>query len=163
MLYFAYGSNLSSRRLRARVASASFVSVASLQGHQLRFHKSSSDGSAKCDAFDTGDIAHRVIGVVHRIEPLEKPVLDRFEGLGFGYEQRNVVVTGNDGRPHEVFTYRAIKLDPDRKPYDWYHQHVIVGAEEFALPASYIEQLRAVETVADPDPLRHRRELAIYD
>ena len=50
MLYFAYGSNLSSARMAARVPSARVVARAQLPGHALRFHKVGRDGSAKCDA-----------------------------------------------------------------------------------------------------------------
>jgi hypothetical protein len=50
MQYFAYGSNMSLRRLRTRVPSAVKLGNATLFGHQLKFHKRSQDGSAKCDA-----------------------------------------------------------------------------------------------------------------
>jgi gamma-glutamylcyclotransferase len=53
MRYFAYGSNMCSGRLRARVT-CDFVTTAKLAGYQLRFHKLSRDGSSKCDAFRTG-------------------------------------------------------------------------------------------------------------
>lgn len=51
ILYFAYGSNMSSARLRARVPSCRPIGIAFLPGHELRFHKRSKDGSGKCDAF----------------------------------------------------------------------------------------------------------------
>ncbi len=47
--YFAYGSNMSSRRLMDRVPSAQFVSIGKLGEHRLRYHKKSKDGSGKCD------------------------------------------------------------------------------------------------------------------
>ncbi len=53
MLYFSYGSNMSSRRLLSRVPSARFITSASLPGHALHFHKKGLDGSAKCDAYET--------------------------------------------------------------------------------------------------------------
>jgi gamma-glutamylcyclotransferase len=53
MYYFAYGSNMSLSRLRERVPSAEAVGCFSLNGHDLRFHKLSKDGSGKCDAFFT--------------------------------------------------------------------------------------------------------------
>ena len=49
LLYFAYGSNMSSVRLRARVNSAQPLGVARLPGHRLRWHMHSLDGSGKCD------------------------------------------------------------------------------------------------------------------
>lgn len=50
MLCFSYGSNMSQRRLKARVPSARFIAVAERPDHRLRFHKSAGDGSAKCNA-----------------------------------------------------------------------------------------------------------------
>ena len=35
------------------------------------------DGSAKCDATETGDIEHSIIGVVNDICKSEKPILDQ--------------------------------------------------------------------------------------
>ena len=55
MLYFAYGSNVCAGRLRRRVPSAVFAGIAKLPKHSFRFHKKSTDRSAKADAFETGD------------------------------------------------------------------------------------------------------------
>ena len=50
IVYFAYGSNMSQRRLQARVPSATFLGIGILLGHALAFHKiSKKDGSGKCD------------------------------------------------------------------------------------------------------------------
>ena len=52
ILYFAYGSNMFSRRLKhsTRVPSAEVVGVGSIKGYRLTFDKRSNDGSGKCDA-----------------------------------------------------------------------------------------------------------------
>ncbi len=62
MLCFSYGSNMSQRRLKARVPSARFIAVAELPAHRLRFHKSAGDGSAKCNAEETGPSGKRPSG-----------------------------------------------------------------------------------------------------
>ena len=51
ILYFAYGSNMLSRRLRApnRTPSAVAVGTGFVSGRRLTFDKVSTDGSAKCD------------------------------------------------------------------------------------------------------------------
>ena len=163
MLYFAYGSNMSSKRIQARVPSAHFVTVAVLDMHTLRFHKVSEDGSAKCDAYETEDSEDRIYGVVYDIADGDKPALDTFEGVGFGYEEKTVELISVDDEPMLAYTYCATYLEPDLHPYDWYHHHVITGAQEYDLPPDYIEQIRSVRTISDPDSMRHRRELAIYD
>jgi gamma-glutamylcyclotransferase (GGCT)/AIG2-like uncharacterized protein YtfP len=162
MLYFAYGSNMSVRRLGARVPSARVVGVATLEGHRLLFHKCGRDGSAKCDAACSGEPGDRVIGVVYRIDPAHKPRLDEKEGLGNGYEQEHVTVRFADGSTAEALTYFATRTDPALKPFAWYREHVLRGAREHALPEHYVRMIGLVEAIDDPDDGRHAMELAIY-
>jgi hypothetical protein len=162
LLYFAYGSNMSTRRLRARIRSASFLSTALLPGHQMRFHKVGRDGSAKCDAYATGDADHRLIGVLFSIDAAERPVLDRHEGCGNGYERKRVVLELPDGSTAEAFTYYATRIAPDLKPFGWYREHVLRGAREQGLALEHIRTIEQVDVVDDPDRDRHNRELSIY-
>lgn len=164
MFYFAYGSNMSTPRLRARVPSATVHGRARLPGHALRFHKSSeADGSAKCDACETAAAADEVRGVVFRIDPAERESLDLAEGLGVGYERKRVAVHLEAGDTVEAFTYYAVRIDPNLQPFLWYKEHVLRGAMEHGLPRSYIAAIRAVTARGDPWRERHRRELAIYE
>ena len=161
MLCFSYGSNMSHRRLQARVPSARFVAVAELPAHRLSFHKSAGDGSAKCDAEETGHPNDRVIGVVYEIDDAEKPDLDRHEALGFGYDEKQVELkTGSDRV--QAWMYYATRINNALKPFHWYKDHVLIGARENGLPAEYIAQIEAVESIDDPKPERHGRELSIY-
>lgn len=162
MLYFSYGSNMSTPRLTDRVPSAHAVAVARLYKHRLKFHKKSKDNSGKCDAEYTNDEKDVVYGVVFEIAASEKPELDRKEGLGKGYGEKNVSVYTHDGKELKVITYYATSTDPELKPYEWYKEHVVRGAREHGLPAEYINAILAVEAVPDPDKTRHERELSIY-
>ncbi|MCG7897133.1 MAG: gamma-glutamylcyclotransferase [Candidatus Thiodiazotropha weberae] len=162
MLYFAYGSNMSSRRLKERVPSARFRFTATLESHDLRFHKRSRDGSAKCDALETRDPQHQVIGVVFEIAQAEKAELDRHEGLGNGYEEKQVtLLTGSDDSI-TAFTYYATHIDSLLKPYSWYKHHVLSGAREHRFPTTYIDRIDRIETITDPTSERHALEMAIY-
>ena len=146
-LYFAYGSNMSSARLTARTPSARAVGRGRLPGHALRWHKLGRDGSGKCDVVvaDTGSTA-AVWGVLYRIDCAEKADLDRIEGLGVGYDEHEVVVATEAG---EVVarTYRARPgaVDPALRPRRWYKAHVLDGAREHGLPASYVAMIEGVE------------------
>lgn len=154
--YFAYGSNLCSRRLRQRTPSASIVVVARLEAHVLRFHKVGfRDGSAKCDAFATGRATDHLWGAVFSIDPAEKPRLDDAEGLGSGYAEAAVEVESIAGRI-SAFTYVAAAdaIRPDLKPYIWYKEFVVAGATEHALAPEYVDTIRAVEAVHDPNDVR---------
>ena len=162
LLYFAYGSNMSTQRLRARVGSATLLSTAVLSGHQIRFHKAGRDGSAKCDAFSTGDGNHQLFGVLFSIADTERTVLDRHEGYGNGYERKRVALDLPDGTTAEAFTYFATHIDPALKPFRWYREHVLRGAREHGLSAEYIRLIEDIEIIDDPQSARHDRELAIY-
>ena len=160
ILYFAYGSNMSTRRLVARVPSARAVSVAELRGHTLAFHKIGKDGSAKCDAAYTGKSTDVVYGVVYEMLSFEKSTLDKIEGLGNGYEEKTVVVTFENGDELEPVTYCATNIDVSLKPRDWYVEHVLRGAREHGLPVAYVGGIEAIESI--PDPENYDKETAIY-
>ncbi len=160
--YFAFGSNLSSPRLLQRIPDARKHCVASLERHQLRWHKSGRDRSGKCDIFHTGDAGDLVYGVVYRVSHAEKLELDAYEGAGIGYERREISVTALSGETIDVFTYFALEIDRLLRPYHWYKEHVLRGAIEHALPSHYVEDIRAIGSVADHDSERHSKELSIY-
>ncbi|MCU7933912.1 MAG: gamma-glutamylcyclotransferase [Candidatus Thiodiazotropha sp. (ex Dulcina madagascariensis)] len=163
MLYFSYGSNMSTRRLRERAPSARFVAVAKLKKHELRFHKVSKDGSGKCDASETGNNDHAVIGVVFDISETGKSELNRWEGLGNGYEEKPIELETLNGKTMNAVTYYATDINSALKPYSWYKNHVLSGAVENGLPKNYIKMIMGVESLTDPSSERHEKETVIYD
>lgn len=163
MHYFTYGSNMSRSRLRERVPSAEALGCFALSGHDLRFHKSSKDGSGKCDAYFNPDTGSVIYGVLFKIDPSEKPALDKAEGLGYGYEQKEITVTDHDGTSVIATTYVATNIDENLKPYSWYVNHVLVGAREASLPSDYIEEkIVSVEAIVDSDKERDAKQRAIH-
>lgn len=162
MLYFSYGSNMSLKRILSRVPSAEVVSNATLTKHQLKYHKISNDGSGKCNIYENGKINSEVYGVIFDIDENGKRLLDIKEGLGHGYEQKEVEVCSSNGDKVNVFTYYAIKIDESLKPYSWYREHVARGAKENNLPEKYIRSIESTEAIEDQDPARQERELNIY-
>ncbi|TDT40396.1 AIG2 family protein [Halospina denitrificans] len=163
MLCFSYGSNMSQRRLQARVPSARFVAVAELPEHRMVFHKRSrADGSAKCDAEYTGQSGDRVIGIVWDIAASEKGDLDRVEGLGYGYAEKMVEVITGQGERLNTQIYVATDIDPTLTPYRWYWEHVRIGARENRFPAEYTAWIESVSVAEDPEAERHQQELSIY-
>lgn len=160
--YFSYGSNMSLPRLLARAPSASRIATGLLKSHSLRFHKFGQDGSAKCDALQTGDPEHYVIGVLFEIDRQDKTSLDRVEGLGQGYAQKDVCIELPGGETVAAFTYYATHTAPGLQPYSWYLEHVLRGARQNTLPGEYIRMIEAVVALTDPDPARHEQELSIY-
>lgn len=163
MKYFAYGSNMSLLRLRERVPSAERIGVFVLEAHQLRFHKSSNDGSGKCDAYQTDNSSDLVIGAIFEIKQSEKPALDKAEGLGYGYREKIVRVKNDSGDLVEAFTYYATRIEPSLLPYSWYLNHVIVGAQELNVPKQYLYIIESTVTIDDHNSNRDAAQRAIYD
>src|SRR5712691_168201 len=159
MLYFAYGSNMSSPRLRYRVKSANSIGVAELEGFTLRWHKKSKDGSGKCNAFRAD--GRTLIGVVFEFDPKEKRVLDAAEGLGFGYNEQKIDVR-LAGQPTSVCVYLADTryIDDSLLPYTWYKDFVLTGAKEHQLPNEYIAAIEAQVAGIDPNSSRENHERA---
>jgi gamma-glutamylcyclotransferase len=163
MLYFAYGSNMSSARLIQRVPSAVQKDIGLLHSHRIEFHKVSfKDSSAKCDAFHTGNADNFLAGVLYEISPEQRELLDRVEGLGHGYEVKTVKIKTCSGQDVIAFTYYATKINPTLKPFHWYKHHVLWGAKEHGLPDDYIEQLIAIDSIEDLDASRVEKELSVY-
>jgi len=162
MYYFAYGSNMSLKRIQARVPSAEALANATLTRYQLRFHKCGKDNSAKADAHFTGRNSDQVLGVVYCIDPVEKPYLDNAEGLGVGYECIDVELKLDDGQSVTAFAYVALHIDRGMRPFHWYKQHVLQGALEAGLPDDYVALIHEVSAIDDPDVERHLRETVIY-
>lgn len=158
---FAYGSNMSTARMRARAPSARVVAVAALPAHRLRFHKVGMDGSAKCDAQYTGERGDQVFGVVYALAGIDKARLDAAEGLGDGYDEKQVEVHTDRGRM-AASMYFATRVDGRLRPFSWYRRHVLTGAREHDLPADYVERIEAAEAVEDADTERSRRELGVH-
>jgi hypothetical protein len=160
--YFAYGSNMSILRLQERVPSALRIGVFLLEGHQLRFHKASKDGSGKCDAHQTNDKDDVVIGALFEIDQSEKKHLDSAEGLGYDYDEKVVTVKNHSGESFEVLIYCAINTGSSLKPYSWYLNHVVTGANEIKVPAQYLDIIQSTECIEDPNKNRDTRQRAIY-
>ncbi|MEK9803430.1 MAG: gamma-glutamylcyclotransferase family protein, partial [Curvibacter sp.] len=116
-LYFAYGSNMLTRRLLGRTPSAHTVGVGTLHDHALRWHKVSKDGSGKCDIVTAA--GSTVYGVLFEIALSDKPALDTAEGLGWGYKQVELDVQTASGSV-QALSYQGTNIDYGTKPYDWY-------------------------------------------
>ena len=116
-LYFSYGSNMSSMRLKKRVESAEVISSGILENHKLVFHKKSTkDGSGKCDAFLTNSPNDKVYGVVYSIHKNDLKRLDSFEDLNGGYKKEDVDIAIVNGEKVKAFTYIATNIEKSLLP-----------------------------------------------
>ena len=148
------------KRIQNRVPSAIPRGVAILEGYELRWHKSSKDGSGKCDVVLSSDVEAEVYGVLYEIALDEKQNLDKAEGLGAGYNEKSVIVKVSDGRV-KCTVYYATSIDPALVPYSWYKALVVAGARQHELPSKYIAMLDQVLVSQDFDAVRHAENIAI--
>ena len=158
MKYFAYGSNMLTTRLTDRVPSASFVSLATVSGRKLVFHKRSGDKSGKCDIPACDDSSSAVHGVLFEISDSEWDDLDKHEGVGCGYERTDIdVMIGSQNIGAKTYLATTSHIENGLIPYDWYYCLVVAGAREQKLPEDYIKSIASVPCKDDPNPSRKTR------
>lgn len=148
-LYFAYGSNLLSERMRSRVASARRVCGAWVDDKRLTFGKRGRDGSGKATLVAT--IGARVWGALYAIDPAHWERLDGFEP---GYERVALEVTTENHERVTAATYIAPETASEPVAFAWYKRLLIDGARENGLPEPYIDSLRRLPE--RPGPERRR-------
>ena len=164
-LYFAYGSNMLTERLRLRCPSAQPLGIAVAHGHALEFSKRSVDGSAKATLVATGDAAAVVPGVLFTVAHADLPRLDVADGVGIGYDRDDAfrVVRNADGLTSIASTYLAPAhaRDVGLVAYDWYLALTVAGALQRGMPEAHVAALRAAVVRPDPEPLRQTRQEAL--
>jgi gamma-glutamylcyclotransferase (GGCT)/AIG2-like uncharacterized protein YtfP len=134
VLYFAYGSNMKSERLKKRAPSATSKGIAYLPKKRLVFNKISTDGSGKANIVE--DPKSLVWGVLFEIKIQEMDRLDKNEA---GYQRMNVNVKTD--KSVNAITYISFGIDEDILPFDTYKTLVVEGANEFSLPSEYIVEI----------------------
>ena len=161
-IYFAYGSNMLTRRLTAteRAPSAIVIGIGYVAGRRLTFDKLSKDDSGKCDAEATGKETDHVYGVIFKIRHSDEDALDIAEGLGKGYKEETVEVV-NTEKAIQAKTYIATEKERVLRPYHWYKALTITGAIEHGLPNGYVEWLRTFESVEDQNSNRRAENEAL--
>lgn len=157
MFYLAYGSNLHPGRMRKRVPTAECRGTIALTGWELKWHKRSHDGSAKCNIMPADD-THAVHFAVWELEKAYLHMLDTAEGLHRGYQHYHLEAPGYG----KCLTYRAQEshIDDTLKPYEWYLRYVLQGCEYHGFDGGYIERIRGIDFCADPDAERHANHMA---
>lgn len=150
-IYFAYGSNMLTARLRKRCQSAQSLGTAIAHGVYLRFWKPSKDGSGKATLIPATEAGNKVYGVLFEIDTNERKLLDRSEGGGYKRDDTFSVTRTNDCKQIAATAYVASenRCRKDLMPYDWYLDLVVAGAIQHGLPDRYVEELRGIAVRTD--------------
>ena len=165
-VYFAFGSNMLSRRLISRCPSATKISNSLLRGYRLHFDKRSwKDGSGKCRIAKSASPKDSVWGILYLCSAKDKENLDRVEGVGRGYETAEIEIENQEGTQITALYYEASPdaIDSGLEPFTWYRSLVLAGACQNGLPEEYIEQIASVAAVEDNDRIRHANELELCE
>ena len=148
MRFFAVGTNMDEELLRDWIPSARRLSIASLSGFALRWHKRSSNGG-KLAALRTGQPDDVVWGVVYEVDGLDGQHIDEGQRAA-GYRDERVTVVCPDGTEHDASVYvaRAEMIDHSIMPTRSYRDPIVNAARANGLPAEYVDEL-ARKAVAD--------------
>ena len=147
--FFAVGTNMDEELLGNWIPFPRRLTIASLSGFALRWHKRSSEGG-KLAPLRTGRPDDVVWGVVYEVDGTAWQQIDEAQ-RGAGYREERVTVVGPDGAEHDasVFVARAEMIDESIMPMRSYRDPIVSAARANGLPAEYVDEL-ARTPVADP-------------
>jgi gamma-glutamylcyclotransferase (GGCT)/AIG2-like uncharacterized protein YtfP len=146
--FFAVGTNMDEERLRDWIPFPRRLTIASLSGFALRWHKRSSEGG-KLAPLRTGHPDDVIWGVVYEVDVLAWQQIDEAQ-RGAGYREERVAVVDPDGAEHDASVYvaRAEMIDDSILPMRSYRDPIVSAARANGLPAEYVDEL-AKTPVAD--------------
>lgn len=138
-IYYAYGSNMSSLRLRERAPGARPLGAARIAGWRVASNKPGADGTGKANL--VADAAAEAWGVLYELHPEHWTLLDRLEP---GYTRMEHTVIDLTGRAQTAQLYLWTEPTPELPMHGWYRDHLLVGAREHDFPQDYIQALEAL-------------------
>jgi len=136
MLYFAYGSNMCTARMRERAPSATPAGTAVLQHYHVICNKLGRDGTGKANIAPRHHA--RAHGVLYDLDMKEMDALDMEEK---GYRRIEKTVLNDMAETVRAQTYVAFLLTHNPVAAGWYKNIMIQGALEHGLPEDYIHEL----------------------
>ena len=143
--YFAYASNLNRAQMKSRAGQILEEQVATLANYELVFNKKVRGGTATANIRPAP--GKRVIGVLYKIPDAAFRNMDRFEGVPEHYRRIEVKISGANGQPVNAQVYIATKVEKGLRPAAHYLQTILAGANDHALPAEYVEEIKTAAGV----------------
>jgi AIG2-like family len=142
--HFAYGANMSRAVMKKYAPGAHALGVAELADHRFVI---TADGYASVEPRRV----ETVHGVLWRITPRDRVMLDAWENVGGGlYRCETLAVRGPGGRtPALVYCARP---GAEGRPKPGYIELVVAAAREWDLPESYVRSLQAWASVRPLGP-----------
>jgi len=141
MIYFGYGSNMSSTVMAKRCPGAASLGVARLDHHRLTFDLPSRRWGGHA-ANVVPDTSSGVWGVLWNVTEGHLTSLDSVEAR---YDRYPIVVTQNDS-DIMAMTYKvkeSLVSPKGGSPHPTYVANILEGAIEHGLPENYVRSIRA--------------------
>ena len=146
-IYFAYGSNMYTERLKSRAHSAVPIGRAKLPNKRLVFNKKGYDGSGRANLLDSS--GETTWGVLYEIGSSDIPKLDKYE---LGYTRFNLCVINDGDLSVESFVYISSEATDGLSPSDSYMNFLTKGAYEHHLPEFYVKYLEQITSQSFMQP-----------
>ncbi|KAI1496187.1 hypothetical protein F5X99DRAFT_401121 [Biscogniauxia marginata] len=166
LLYFAYGSNLSTTQMRERCPASTPIGLAHLaewtwiineRGYANIVQNSNNHGTQDpqdAPAAPPKDSHPGVYGLLYRLDPSDEPSLDACEGVPWAYERRMVdaTVIKGDGKRHlrdgaavRVLAYvdeqRVLQALPKPEYVGRMNRGIDEAAAAWAFPRAYVDEV----------------------
>jgi gamma-glutamylcyclotransferase len=139
--HFAYGSNMNRAQMKSRAGEILEERRGRLENYEVVFNKKVRGGTATANIRPAPGKA--VEGVLYKINESALRSLDRFEGAPEHYRRIEVNVLDANGQRVPAQAFLANKVEKGLRPAPHYLKTILEGAVEHALPAEYIESLKA--------------------
>ncbi|XP_055592772.1 gamma-glutamylcyclotransferase-like [Uranotaenia lowii] len=172
--YFAFGSNLYSKRIHMGSPSAVRNGIGYLEGYRLDFfHYAARWRGAPATIVESE--GHRVWGALWQINTTNLPDLDKQEGVhNQVYKALTLPVHLPNGNTIECRVYQLVKNPPvqdfeeadrpfERQPSQSYMKYIVSGAIETGLPEDYVQILKAVKHNGFAGDPQFEKDLEVQD
>lgn len=144
MWYFAYGSNLFTKRMLDRTGATLKARVGILAGYRLAFRRFINGNQTYATIVPmAGEV---VYGVAYLCEKEHIQKLDLFEGVAEKcYRRETADIKTETGESICCFVYIGDSLhEGDSSPSTEYLDFILMGAQEHALPLEYIQWIKKI-------------------
>jgi gamma-glutamylcyclotransferase (GGCT)/AIG2-like uncharacterized protein YtfP len=138
LFYFGYGSNMNHERMISRCGAEHFVDLGRsiLDDYRFYFY---GRGYANIQP----QSSDQVEGVLYQIDNVCLQALDVVEGYPHVY-QRDTVDIERQNQTYQAEVYIDLNDDTSSIPSDAYYQIVLTGAQQHALSADYINNIKTL-------------------
>ncbi len=141
--YFAFGSNMSAKRMHERLGWYPSRSGAILQNYRMLFNKHSNDGGKANIMNSPSDI---VEGILYSVNEEDLVVLDKYEGVSDNqYKRHKIVVQDNNKNPLAAIAYKALNPGNFSAPTEEYLNFLLEGKQ--FLSSRYYKKLKSTKTI----------------